>query len=244
MIFVSSFIFNVLFWTWAVGMHLLTLPLLLAPHGWLMAMGKVWLRGNVWLARTVAGIRYEVRGWENIPTTPCLIASKHQSAWDAFALPVLLDLPSFVLKRELMRIPVFGWYLRRYGPVPVDRSAGASALRSMLRRAHEEMDKGRSVVIFPEGTRVPPGETRPFHPGVAALYRDLGTPLVPVILDSGHYWPRRSFLKRPGTITITFLPPIPPGLSRREVMTRLSEDLNGEQAGPGEAGSGQAAKTA
>jgi 1-acyl-sn-glycerol-3-phosphate acyltransferase len=160
-----------------------------------------------------------------MPDRPCIIAAKHQSAWDIFALSVLLDQPTFVLKKELMHIPFFGWFLRRYGAVPVDRKAGASALRGMLRRAKAEMARGRSVVIFPEGTRVPPGETRAYHPGVAALYRELDVPLVPVTLNSGWFWGRRKFRKKPGTIVVEFQPAIAPGLSRREVMARLSEAL-------------------
>lgn len=225
MTLLRSLLFNTVFWIWTVGMHVLGLILMLAPRRVFMAAGKVWLGGVVVLARVIAGIGYEVRGRENIPTTPCIVAAKHQSAWDTFALPVLLDLPTFVLKKELMQIPLFGWYLRRYGAVPVDRKAGAKALRGMLRSAEAEMARGRSVVIFPEGTRVPPGETRAYHPGVAALYRDLNVPIVPVTLNSGWFWGRRQFRKIPGTIVVDVRPAIPTGLSRREVMDRLARAL-------------------
>lgn len=220
-----SILFNTAFWIWTVGMHVLGLVFMLTPRPVFMAAGKVWLAGVVVLARWLAGIGYEVRGRENIPREPCIVAAKHQSAWDTFALPVLLDLPTFVLKRELMQIPVFGWYLRRYGAVPVDRKAGSKALRGMLRRAEAEMARGRSVVIFPEGTRVPPGETRPYHPGVAALYRELDVPVVPVTLNSGWFWGRRKFLKKPGTIVVDVRPAIPTGLNRRELMDRLAREL-------------------
>jgi 1-acyl-sn-glycerol-3-phosphate acyltransferase len=231
MTLLRSLAFSLLFWTWSAGMHVLALPLLAAPRTWLLAVGRIWLGGLLWLTRVVAGIGYEVRGWENLPAGPCIVASKHQSAWDTFALPVLLNHPSFVLKKELMQIPLFGWYLRRYGAIPVDRSAGAKALRGMLRTAEAEVARGRAIVIFPEGTRVPPGESRPYHPGVAALYRDLDLPLVPVTLNSGLFWGRRAFLKRPGRIVLTFHPPIAPGLPRREVMARLAEALNTPVAG-------------
>ncbi len=225
MTFLRSFAFAAAFWIWAVVMHLLGVVLVLGPRPVFMAMSRVWLGGVLWLARHTAGITYEVRGEANMPDRPCIIAAKHQSAWDIFALSVLLDQPTFVLKKELMHVPFFGWFLRRYGAVPVDRKAGASALRGMLRRAKAEMARGRSVVIFPEGTRVPPGETRPYHPGVAGLYRELDVPLVPVTLNSGWFWGRRKFRKNPGTIVVEFRPAIPPGLSRREVMARLSEAL-------------------
>jgi 1-acyl-sn-glycerol-3-phosphate acyltransferase len=225
MTLLRSLLFNTVFWIWTVGMHVLGLVVMLAPRPVFMAAGRVWLGGVVVLARVIAGIGYEVRGRENIPTTPCIVAAKHQSAWDTFALPVLLDLPTFVLKKELMQIPLFGWYLRRYGAVPVDRKAGAKALRGMLRSAEAEMARGRSVVIFPEGTRVPPGETRAYHPGVAALYRDLNVPIVPITLNSGWFWGRRRFRKSPGTIVIDVRPAIPTGLSRREVMDRLARAL-------------------
>jgi len=225
MVLLRSILFNTVFWIWTVGMHVLGLILMLAPRRVFMAAGRVWLAGVVVLARGLAGIRHEVRGRENLPTTPCIVAAKHQSAWDTFALPVLLDLPTFVLKKELMRIPLFGWFLRRYGAVPVDRQAGSKALRGMLRSAQAEMARGRSVVIFPEGTRVPPGETRSYHPGVAALYRELDVPIVPITLNSGWFWGRRRFLKKPGTIVVDVRPPIPTGLSRRDVMARLANAL-------------------
>jgi 1-acyl-sn-glycerol-3-phosphate acyltransferase len=220
----------------------LGLPLLVLPRSWMLAVGRVWLGGNVWLARVVAGIDHELRGAANLPAEPCIIAAKHQSAWDTFALPVFFKelqgtWPTFVLKQELMKIPLFGWYLRRYGAVPVERAAGAKALRGMLRQARAELDKGRSVVIFPEGTRVPPGETRPYHPGVAALYRELGVPVVPVTLNSGWFWGRQAFWKRPGTIVVDIQPPIPPGHPRKEIMARIATALDGagdmEQDGNG-----------
>ena len=226
MIVLRSILFTAAFWIWTVPLNVLGLPLLAAPRSWLLCLARLWLGGIVRLAWHIAGIRYEVRGRENIPETPCIVAAKHQSAWDTFFLPLVLDFPAFVLKKELTRIPVFGWYLRRYRAVPVDRGAGAKALRRMLRTAQSEVARGRSIVIFPEGTRVPPGETRSYHPGVAALYRDLALPVVPVTLNSGRFWGRRAFLKRPGTIVITFQPPIAPGLPRREIMDRIASALD------------------
>jgi 1-acyl-sn-glycerol-3-phosphate acyltransferase len=140
-------------------------------------------------------------------------------------LSCYLNYPAFVLKRELLSIPLFGWYLRKVGMIAVDRAAGASALRNMARQASEAFAEGRSILIFPEGTRVPPGESRPYHPGVAALYTQLKVPVVPVALNSGLFWGRRSFVKRPGTVTVQFLPPIPPGLDRKAFMRELESRI-------------------
>ena len=141
--------------------------------------------------------------------------------------PLLLDKPAYVLKRELIRVPLFGSYLKQCGMIPVDREGGGAALKQLLRAARTAVAQGRSILIYPEGTRTPPGERRPYHPGVAALYGDLGVPVVPVALNSGLFWGRRAFHKKPGTITIEFLPPIAPGLPRREFMRELQERMEG-----------------
>lgn len=221
-----SLAFNVAFWLWAAVLHVLALPVyLLAPRSWLVRVGRVWLRGVHGLARVLVGLTYEVRGRENIPDGPCLIAAKHQSAWEIFALLVELDEPAFVLKRELMRIPLFGWYTRRFGAVPIDRGGGSAALRAMVRDARAQLDRGRAVVIFPEGTRMAPDAAGSYHPGVAALYRELNVPVVPVALNSGVFWGRRKAVKHPGRITLAFLPPIQPGQNRKAFMKALAEAL-------------------
>ena len=221
-----ALLFNVAFWLWTAVLYLMVLPVyLLGPRSWLVPLSKLWLRPIHALARRVIGLDYEVRGRANLPESPCLIAAKHQSAWEIFALLVELDQPAFVLKRELMRIPLFGWYTRRYGAVPIDRSGGSAALRSMLRSARGFLDAGRAVVIFPEGTRLPPGARGAYHPGVAALYRDLGVPVVPLALNAGAFWGRRALDRRPGRIVLEFLAPIPPGLDRKTFMATLADRL-------------------
>jgi len=226
MTLLRSLAFNLAFWVWTALVHLMALPVyLLAPRAWLAGVGRIWLRVVHGLARRLIGLDYEVRGRENLPEGPCLIAAKHQSAWEIFALLVELDEPAFVLKRELMRIPLFGWYTRRFGAVPIDRSGGSAALRVMLRSAAGFRDAGRAVVIFPEGTRLPPGARGAYHPGVAALYRELGVPVVPVALNSGVFWGRRALVKRPGRIVLEFLEPIPPGRDRKAFMATLAERL-------------------
>lgn len=232
MIWLRSFLFNIAFWVWTAAIHLPGLVLLLpgVPRTWILVPGRVWAAGVMWLLRVITGVRSEIRGQENLPDGPCLIASKHQSAWDTLIFSLVLHDHSFVLKQELLWIPVFGWYLKRYGVVAIDRQGGAKALRRMVRESQAIAGRGRKIVIFPEGTRVPPGETRAYHPGVAALYRELQLPVVPVALTSGDHWGRRAFRKVPGTIRLAFLPPIPPGLSRKDFMARLSRDLEAGSA--------------
>jgi 1-acyl-sn-glycerol-3-phosphate acyltransferase len=146
---------------------------------------------------------------------------KHQSAWDTLILPVVLGDPAVVIKRELLWVPFYGWYAARAGSIAIDRRGGAGALRRMLADAREAAEQGRAIVIFPEGTRTAPGQTLTYQPGVAALYQALALPLVPAAVNSGLYWGRRSFVKRPGRIVLSFLDPIPPGLPRRELMAEL-----------------------
>jgi 1-acyl-sn-glycerol-3-phosphate acyltransferase len=225
MLAVRSLAFNVAFFTWSVLMQLLALPLLLAPPRMMLSVGRLWTRGTTWLLRHLIGLDHEIRGRENLPDGPFLVAAKHQSAWDTLIFCRLLANPTYVLKRELTWVPLFGWYLKHYGMVAVDRKGGAKALRRMLHDAQDQVGRGRTLIIFPEGTRTPPGKDRPYHPGVAALYRELALPVVPVALNSGLFWGRRAFRKHPGRIVLEFLPPIPPGLSRRDFMRRLHDDL-------------------
>ena len=157
--------------------------------------------------------------------TPAIYAAKHQSAWETLFLSRYLGFPAFVLKQELLSIPLFGWFLKKSGMIAVDRKGGASALRAMARQATETLESGRSILIFPEGTRVPPGQTRPYQPGVAALYTQQKVPLVPVALNSGLFWGRRAFIKKSGTIVVEILPPIPPGLDRKAVMKELENRI-------------------
>ena len=175
---------------------------------------QAWCRSSLWLTRRVAGIGVEFRGLERIPPGGLLVASKHQSFLETFALIAVLDDPAFILKRELMWIPFVGWFLAKIGMVPIDRGARSLALVEMNRRARAEAAKGRQILIFPEGTRRPPGAEPAYKYGVAHLYRSLGVPCVPVALNAGLFWPRRSFVRRPGTAVIEFGEPIPPGLDR------------------------------
>jgi len=227
MLFVRSLLFNVVFYANLVLWLILLLPGLLVPRWMFMGGVKLWALSSLWLLRVLAGTRIEVRGRGKIPHGGALVAAKHQSLWETFALVTLFDDPAFILKRELMWIPFFGWYLWKAGCVPVNRKAGSSALVQMTARAKEEAQHGRQIIIFPEGTRRPPGAPAAYKYGVAHLYQNLGFPCVPVGLNSGLYWPRRRFIRRPGTIRVEILDPIAPGLGREEffrlVQSRVEE---------------------
>lgn len=225
--FARALLFNVVFYAWTALYVTLIFPFLAAPRPAALAVARFWNRSIVWLLATVVGLRHQVRGRENVPIEPAVFAVKHQSAWETIVLPVLLEDPVYVLKRELFAIPFFGWYLARLGMIGVDRAAGPAALNALVRGARRALERGHHVIIFPEGTRVAVGSHRAYHPGVAALYTMLEIPVVPVALNSGLFWGRRSFLKRAGTITVAFLPAIPPGLKRAEFMAELEARIEG-----------------
>ena len=230
-----SLAFHLAFFTTSLFMGILGLPALAGPRHWSQAVGTVWSRIVLWLARCLVGIDYRLEG--TLPDGPILIASKHQSAFETLLFPAIRPDAVFVLKKELLHVPLVGWYLARSRQIAIDRAASASALRRMLTAARQRAAEGLSIVIFPEGTRVPVGVRAPFRPGVAALYGHLSLPVVPVTLDSGRYWARRSFLLRPGTIRVRFAAPIPPGLKRREFEEKLKEALS-EPLEPAEGKSG------
>jgi len=222
-----SLLFNVLFYVTTTLFVVFGSPLRCAPRGWAMAALKVHSNFELWLLRTIVGTKIEVRGRENIPQGPCLVASKHQSAWETFALiPIFRD-PALLMKRELFFIPFHGWFSRKFEMIPVDRDKGASALRRMLREAKKRIDDGREIIIFPEGTRRPPGAPPDYKTGIILLYDALGVPCLPVALNSGLFWPRRSVIRRPGTIVVEILPPIPEGLPRDEFLRRLEAAVEG-----------------
>jgi 1-acyl-sn-glycerol-3-phosphate acyltransferase len=217
--------FNLAFIAWTAILGTIGLPFLLAPRAAAMAFGRFWARGALLLLRVVVGLDHEIRGLDHIPPGGCVIAMKHQSAWDALILPVVLGDPAVVVKRELLLLPVYGWYAARAGSIGIDRKAGAGALRSMVAAARVAAAEGRPIAIFPQGTRVAPGESMPYQPGVAALYQALALPLVPAAVNSGLFWGRRAFVKRPGRIVLEFLEPIPPGRPRRRLMAELEQRI-------------------
>jgi 1-acyl-sn-glycerol-3-phosphate acyltransferase len=225
MTMIRSLAFNLLFWTWTTIAVLGFLPLLLAPRRWASLPQNLWAAGSEFLLRHVAGISWRERGRENLPDGPVIVACKHQSAYETIVLSLLLRDPAVVLKRELLNIPLYGWYARRMGMIPIDRAASSTAMRQMLRAAEKAVAQGRPILIFPEGTRAAPGVKARYHPGVAGLYRHLNLPVVPVALDSGLRWGRNSLRKHPGTVTFQYLEPIAPGLDRKAFMAELERRI-------------------
>lgn len=206
-------------------MALLALPVLLRSRLAMVRHAERWERGLQWLLRTIVGLDYHVRGRDRLPEGGVIYAVKHQSAWDTVTAHLLVEDPAIPLKQELTKIPIFGRCLLHAGMIRLDRGHGTQALRSLIDGGRHAVERGSPIFIFPEGTRTQPGEKSQYHPGVAALYKQLGLPVVPVALNSGLYWGRRSFSKRSGTILVEFLDPIQPGLDRKAFMAELEHRI-------------------
>ncbi|HZV21888.1 MAG TPA: lysophospholipid acyltransferase family protein [Hyphomicrobiales bacterium] len=225
LLYLRSLVFYpVLYINWALFL-ILGSWLLLAPRRWAMAGLAAHGRATVWLLRLICGTRMEVRGREKLLDGPVIVAAKHQAAWDTFALIPLMRDPALVMKAELLSIPLYGRFCRKFELIPIQRELGPAALRLMLREARLRVAQGREIVIFPEGTRKNPGDPPDYKPGVAVLYQDLKIPVCPLALNSGMFWPRHSILRYPGTIVAEFLDPIPAGLPREEFMKRLQSAI-------------------
>ncbi len=219
MLRLRSIAFNLALYVAGIAGGLAATPALFMPRRAAVAVLARLSRLALWLLKEIAGTRYEISG--QLPKGAVLVAAKHQSMWDTIAFPALLDDPAMVLKSELLWIPYYGWFSKKAGMIAIDRGSGASAIRRLVAQGKAALAAGRPIVIFPEGSRMAPGAAPAYKPGVAALYRQLGVPCVPVAVNSGLYWPRRKFLRKPGTIVLEFLPPIPPGLDRQTFMAEL-----------------------
>ena len=225
MIIVRSLVFNALFYVNTALWLIAALPTFFMPYRAIIEVAKAWGRFNRALTRMVAGIDYEIRGAEKIPRGPVIVAAKHQSAWETFALLSLFDNPTFIIKRELQWIPIFGWFTIKGRMVPVQRGAGSQTLTNMIERARIELSRGRQLVIFPEGTRRAPGAEPRYKYGVAQLYAAEGVPCIPIALNSGLFWPRRSLRRNPGTVLVEVLDPILPGLDKDVFLERLKNEI-------------------
>jgi len=225
--------------------HNIIFGLLVYPWTALMCVGLLWVmvlpdklarkvivnsykRGIDWLERHVLGIRYVVRGLENLPAEPALIAMKHQSQWETLKLALIFRDPTIVLKIELLSIPIWGWYARKMGCIAIDRSKRAQAIPGMVASAREKIAEKRDIVIFPQGTRVPVGEKRPYKPGIKYLYSGLNYPVVPVAINSGCYMNKHGFMRQKGVIDVTILPAIPAGQDADQMMVQLETILETE----------------
>lgn len=186
-------------------------------------VGKTWSKYSLLLLKYICGINFVVSGKEYMPQGACILASKHQSAWDTIIFLHLFDNPAYILKKELLNIPFFGKYLSRMRMIAIDRSAGNSAVKQIIKQSKQCLDDKRAVVIFPEGTRTPPGTKRSYKPGINALYsaKSINTPIVPVALNSGYFWSKNAFIKSPGTVTIKFLPEFEKGLDKKLFLQKL-----------------------
>ena len=226
MVVLRSLLFNLAFYLVTAIMLVGSLPVFLfLPQRYGMGVVRNWAKLCTFLHDKIAGVHMEVRGAGNIPAGAAMVAPKHQSSFETFALIPLLKNPTIVMKRSIRWLPIFGPYTIKTGMIHVDREGKTAALRALAERAREEITKGREIIIFPEGTRRPVDAPPDYQTGIALLYRTLNVPVVPVALNSGLYWPRRSFLHYPGTIVIEFLPAIPPGLDSRAFLATLQERI-------------------
>jgi 1-acyl-sn-glycerol-3-phosphate acyltransferase len=220
-----SLVFNALFYLVLAVYLVAALPTLLMPRRAIFALARHWARVNLAMLRVICRIGADWRGLEKIPQGAILVAAKHQSAWETFALLALFDDPTFIVKRELLWLPFYGWYARHAGMIPVERGGGKPVLTAMAAHARAALADGRQLVVFPEGTRRAPGAEPRYKYGVAHLYGECGVPCVPMALNSGLFWPRRRFMRYPGTIVVDVLDPIPPGLPVDEFFARLQREM-------------------
>lgn len=220
---IRALIFNIFFYGTTALIAIIGLPLLLLPYQVSSKLEHLWSAMMVFYLKTFVGVTHRIEGPR--PDHQVIYAAKHQSAWETIFLYAELGSPAPVLKRELIFIPFLGLFFIRVPSVPIDRSAGRQSLKKLIAAANKVKSIGDSILIFPQGTRVAPGASLPYHAGTFAIYQATGLPVVPIALNSGVCWPRSSFMKKPGVIDVRLLPEIPPGLSRREFMQRLEDDI-------------------
>ena len=230
MIVLRSIVFNLIFYLNLVLFLVLGSWLLLCPRIWAIRALQIWASSSLWWLKVICTTKIEVRGRENILGGPCLVAGKHQSLWETFAVLPLFDDPCMVLKRELTFVPFFGWFCLKFKMIAVVRSAASAALRKLVALGKVEIARGRAIIIMPEGTRRGVDDPPDYRPGAAALYNALNVPCVPFGLNSGLFWPRRKFLRFPGTIVVEFMPAIAAGLPRKEFQKQLEAAIEASSA--------------
>ena len=230
MLVVRSLTFNAAFYI-NLALHMaVAIPTFVLPQRIMVQISRSWGASSLWLLRVICGIKVEWHGLEKIPKGAFLVAAKHQSAWETFALLPLFPMPTAIVKRELLRIPWFGWHLWKCGMIAVDRSAGRDALAGVIADTRAALAQGRQVIIFPEGTRRPPGAEPDYKLGIVQVYAAVGAPCLPIALNSGLFWPRRKFVRYPGTVRVEILDPLPANLPKREFFARLRHDIEAATA--------------
>jgi 1-acyl-sn-glycerol-3-phosphate acyltransferase len=230
MLVVRSLTFNAAFYI-NLALHMaVAIPTFVLPQRFMVQISRSWGATSLWLLRVICGIKVEWHGLEKIPKGAFLVAAKHQSAWETFALLPLFPMPTAIVKRELLRIPWFGWHLWKCGMIAVDRSAGRDALAGVIAGTRAALARGRQVIIFPEGTRRPPGAEPDYKLGIVQVYAAVGAPCLPIALNSGLFWPRRKFVRYPGTVRVEILDPLPANLPKREFFARLRNDIEAATA--------------
>jgi 1-acyl-sn-glycerol-3-phosphate acyltransferase len=226
MLVIRSLLFNIAFTISNILWFVLALPTLLLPRPLFL---KITLHGWCWtnlaLFNLICGVKSEIRGRENIPAGGCIVACKHQSAWETMALAWSFYSPRYILKQELMWVPLFGFYLKKAKQIPINRGKKAEAVAAINAAALSAVSEGGQLLIFPEGTRRPVDAEPAYKMGIAHLYETLKVPVLPVAINAGVTWPRRTFIKRPGLVVMEFLPVIPPGLPKAEFFARLQETI-------------------
>lgn len=226
MIVIRSILFNAAFYVnLIVRMMVLSPVFFLSSHMKAWRVPKNWALSNHWLMEKIVGTTFEIEGLEHIPDGGYIFAPKHQSFWDVYALLPWLDDPVYILKRELQWIPLFGQYISKMKMIPVNRGAKGKVMAEVMQRAKQEMRNGRQLIIYPEGTRRPPGAKPDYKYGIARIYRDMSVPVVPVVMHPGLFWPRRKFLRFPGHFKVRILPPIEAGLDPDVFMKRLVDEM-------------------
>lgn len=223
---IRSFIFNCFYVFWTLTVGVLFLPVVFMPtHIIILVVGKIWAQGLYFFLKLFCNLKLDLKGIKNRPNSPTIYASKHQSALETFMYHILIHKPVFVLKKELLNIPVFGYYLKKMGMIAIDRSGGMKSLKLLLKEVQEKIDNGYSIIIFPEGTRTKPGDHVEYNAGITAIYNLKAANIIPVALNTGCFWPKDSFHKKPGKFTIEFLTPMSNELNKKEFMKELEETI-------------------
>lgn len=223
---IRSTIFNFCYITWTLLVGILLFPVIFMPtHIIILVVGKIWAKGLYFFLKLFCNLRLDLKGAKNISQTPAIYASKHQSSLETFMYHILIHKPVFVLKQELLNLPVFGFYLKKMGMIAIDRNGGIKSLKQLLTQVQEKIRDGYSIIIFPEGTRTIPGQEVAYNSGIAAIYNIKAANIIPVALNTGCFWPKNSFLKRHGKFTIEFLSPLSSELTKQEFMEKLHSKI-------------------